>query len=141
MSSIASANLDFGRILTATQQTKGPDRVPFGELWVDPEVKSAFLGRPVESLGDEVEFWVKAGYDYIMVDTDLYATPQIQACITQHHQNTADQYRQHRKDRAWVASEVNAIACWDDVDNFPWPPQKTLTFQFMLNFLRFSPST
>jgi len=41
-----------------------PDYIPLVEFSVDRDVKAAFLGRQIQSLRDEVEFWVKAGYDF-----------------------------------------------------------------------------
>ncbi len=110
----------FDRFLTAIHRQE-PDRVPFGELGVDPEVKQAFMGRPVISLEDEVEFFITAGYDYVLVDTDLYATPQIQGTIIKPHADTANAYDQRRQDRNWVDSKAKAIQTWQDVEKFPWP--------------------
>ncbi len=42
-----------------------PDRVPLGELVVDNGIKETFLGKPINDLKAEVEFWVESGYDYV----------------------------------------------------------------------------
>jgi len=110
----------FDRFLTAIHRQE-PDRVPFGELGIDPEVKQAFMGRPVITLKDEIEFFMTAGYDYVLVDTDLYATPQIQGTIIKPHSDTANTYDQRRQDRNWVDSKAKAIQTWEDVEKFPWP--------------------
>ena len=57
---------DFERIRQAVRHEK-PDRVPLIELLVEFEIQSQFLGRTVtcENLGAQVEFWTKAGYDYV----------------------------------------------------------------------------
>lgn len=57
---------DFERI-RKTVLLQEPDRVPLWEILVDFEMQSRFLGRPVvyEDLASQVEFWTKAGYDYI----------------------------------------------------------------------------
>ena len=39
--------------------------IPLVELGVHPKIKERFLGRPLLSLKDEVDFWYKAGYDYV----------------------------------------------------------------------------
>src|SRR5574340_1403046 len=57
-------NPDFNRLLKALR-CEQPDRVPLCELLMDAEAKAAFLGRPVQSTADDVEFWYKAGYDYV----------------------------------------------------------------------------
>jgi len=57
---------DFERI-RKTVRHEEPDRVPLAEILVDFDMQSRFLGRPVvyEDLPAQVEFWTKAGYDYI----------------------------------------------------------------------------
>lgn len=55
---------DFNRLLKALWREE-PDRVPLAELIVDREIKAAFLGKPLASVADNVEFWHRAGYDYI----------------------------------------------------------------------------
>ncbi|MFH0988990.1 MAG: uroporphyrinogen decarboxylase family protein [bacterium] len=39
--------------------------VPYMELGVHPSIKERFLGKKLETLQDDVEFWHKAGYDYV----------------------------------------------------------------------------
>jgi uroporphyrinogen decarboxylase len=113
-------NPSFERFLTAINR-KEPDRLPAAENWVDPEVKRAFLGKPVLNLKDEVEFWVAAGYDFVALDTDLYAAPEIQNRIVQSHTNTAETYQTRREERNWVSSHATVIRTWEDVARFPWP--------------------
>jgi len=117
----------FDRFLTAIHRQE-PDRIPFGELGIDPEVKQAFMGHPVLTLQDDVEFYITAGYDYVLVDTDLYASPQIQGIIIKPHSDTANAYDQRRQDRNWVDSKASAIQTWEDVEKFPWPTADQIDF-------------
>ena len=39
--------------------------IPLAELGVHPKIKELFLAKKIEGLKDEVDFWYKAGYDYI----------------------------------------------------------------------------
>ncbi|HID40508.1 MAG TPA: nucleoside 2-deoxyribosyltransferase [Calditrichaeota bacterium] len=39
--------------------------IPIAELGVHPIIKEKFIGRPLQSLQDDVDFWRQAGYDYI----------------------------------------------------------------------------
>lgn len=55
---------DFRRFLNAIWRRE-PDRVPIAELGIDPPVKEKLLGRPVREVKDDVDFWCRAGYDYI----------------------------------------------------------------------------
>jgi uroporphyrinogen decarboxylase len=117
----------FDRFLTAIHHQE-PDRVPFAELWVDPEVKQAFMGYPIQTLEDEVAFYTAAGYDYVLLDTDLYATPQIQDRIIKPHTNTANTYEQHRQDRNWVNLSASTIDSWEDVERFSWPTAEDVDY-------------
>ena len=55
---------DYRRFLD-TIWLREPDRVPIAEMGMDPPVKERFLGRPVRDARTDVEFWWRAGYDYI----------------------------------------------------------------------------
>jgi uroporphyrinogen decarboxylase len=57
---------DFERIRKTTRFEE-PDRVPLAEILIDYSIQGRFLGRSVtaDDLESQVEFWSKAGYDYI----------------------------------------------------------------------------
>jgi uroporphyrinogen decarboxylase len=59
-------NPDFNRVI-ATFNHEEPDRVPLGDFAVDKEKKEEFLGRPINDLKTEVEFWYKAGFDFVPI--------------------------------------------------------------------------
>ena len=48
-----------------------PAYVPIVEFGVDYDAKCAFLGRPILTLEDEVEFWYEAGYDYVPLQAGI----------------------------------------------------------------------
>jgi uroporphyrinogen decarboxylase len=110
----------FERVLTAIRREE-PDRVPNAEVWIAPEVKDAFMDRSIRSIKDDVAFWRAAGYDFIALDADLYATPQVQQEILSPHSDTAHTYSEVAEDRNWVSSKAGAIQTWEDIKNFPWP--------------------
>jgi len=117
----------FDRVLSAIYRQE-PDHVPSAELWIDPEVKQAFLAHPIATLKDDVEFWVTAGYDFITLDTDLYAAPQIQESIVTPHKNTANAYEQRREARNWVSEDSAVIRNHADVECFPWPTADSMDY-------------
>ena len=53
---------DYTRLSTTLWGGKA-DRVPLLELIVDEEIKSAYLGRPISTVADDIDFWFRAGYD------------------------------------------------------------------------------
>jgi len=63
---------DFSRIET-TLSHKEPDRVPLIEAAVAYETMSKFLGREVSAsdYDSQIEFWIKAGYDYIALTAGM----------------------------------------------------------------------
>jgi len=56
---------DFGRFLDTLVLRKAYRRPPVFDFHVAKEHKARWLGREVRTAADEVEFWVKAGYDYV----------------------------------------------------------------------------
>ena len=55
---------NFERLLTALR-CGTPDYVPLVELGIHQKIKDAYLGRPVNTLQDEIDFALAAGYDYV----------------------------------------------------------------------------
>ena len=41
------------------------NHLPLAELGIHPLIKEKFLGYPIRTLKDDVDFWHQAGYDYI----------------------------------------------------------------------------
>lgn len=117
----------FERFLTAIARRE-PDRVPLAEVWVDPEIKQAFLGRPVCNLQDDLAFWLEAGYGFIPLDTDLYASQQVQMGIVVPHENTATLYEARRSQRNWVSSGAGMICNQEDIERFPWPEAEGMDY-------------
>ena len=58
---------DFERIRKVLMLEGEPDRVPLAELIIDTVIQEQFLGRKILSIKDSIEFWQKAGYDYIRI--------------------------------------------------------------------------
>jgi uroporphyrinogen decarboxylase len=104
-----------------------PDRAPLWELYVAPEVQSAFLGRPVRSAADEAEFWIRAGYDYVPVSCGLLQVAQVMA---NEGSRTASAhyslYDDAETEITWAAEGEGAIASWDDFERFEWPDAESI---------------
>ena len=113
-----------------------PAYVPIVEFGVDHDVKCAFLGRPIENLRDEAEFWYQAGYDYVPLQTGIRTLfwPGYTASekagdhgLTtsgQLHQRTHTRYTLYRdEDRLmdWAPEGKGAISNLEEFERFPWP--------------------
>ncbi len=58
---------DFNQLKKVLFQDGKPDYVPLYELFVNREIIEVLLGRKVTTKADQVEFYYKAGYDYVPV--------------------------------------------------------------------------
>jgi uroporphyrinogen decarboxylase len=110
---------DYNRLLSAIRHQE-PDAVPLAELGIDNPIKEQFLGRSVETMQDEVEFWETAGYDYLYLRPayEFFGAPGIVAAGTP---------------MAWAASESEETAesisttrpgpvqTMVDLETYPWP--------------------
>ncbi len=116
---------DFNRMLK-TLRCEEPDFVPIAELSIDAAVKEKFLGRPIKTIKDDVEFWCKAGYDYVYLRPN-YEYPGLPASVavgtTINRENVASAEE--------AASEMDSwqkISTEKDIENFPWPDPETIDY-------------
>ncbi len=58
-----------------TLQNKKSKSIPIAELGVHPIIKQKIIGREILELKDDVEFWYKAGYDYIKIQPEADFNP------------------------------------------------------------------
>ena len=122
---------DFNRLRKAMMLQGEPDRVPLVEAGIEREIKERFLGRPIRTLADEVEFWATAGYDYTSVTCGLrrmfwpgYALTA-EAAKQQESMTTtlSSQYGldESARDRAWASEGRGVVATKSDLDKLRWP--------------------
>ena len=108
---------DFQRLQTALfcQQ---PDRVPLAELWIDAQIKEAFIGRhignsfvdPDYDLEADIEFWYRAGYDYIHIEP---------------------RYHFFHKPGLEIPEGSGTVTNWQEFDRYPWPTLKDVDFSYL----------
>ena len=69
---------DFERIRKIVRHEE-PDRVPMLEALVDYPIQSKFLGKEVgeDDLASQLEFWIKAGYDYIPLTVGMMSPGKV----------------------------------------------------------------
>lgn len=113
---------DYRRLLE-TIGRREPDRVPLVEIALDPPIKEAFLGKPVDSVQRDVEFWWRAGYDYI------YLRPGYEFPHTM-PSNTSTGRPRYGKEEGDEPASVSVmgpgvIASLQDLDHYDWPNPET----------------
>lgn len=108
---------DFERYVTALR-CQEPDRVPLGEWEIHQDAKEGFLGKKIETLSDEIEFWLQAGFDYIPARSGIMDSPQGPQRIS--GQPTETEYGK-KSSRKWAMEHDGIIKNWEEFDNFKWP--------------------
>ncbi|MGC9004031.1 MAG: uroporphyrinogen decarboxylase family protein [bacterium] len=97
-----------------------PDRVPFIEGWIDHRVASAFLGRQIRNIADWVEFWWRAGYDFIhIVPPYSFPSPRQEVWFKY------SLYEEQPSSRSWVSEHKGAITTMEEflAYDFPCPEE------------------
>jgi uroporphyrinogen decarboxylase len=129
---------DYHRLLT-TFRHEEPDRVPIAELGVDPPIKEKLIGRPVRGVEDDVEFWYRAGYDYIYLRPAYEFSGTMPASVT----TGAPKYDQDvQHDQASMSlTGSGVIATMADLEAYAWPdPGCDAYYQPLADAVRCLPS-
>jgi uroporphyrinogen decarboxylase len=108
---------DFERYKIALN-CQEPDRVPLGEWHVDKLAKEGFLGKKIETVKDEVEFWEKAGFDYVSAASGILESTQAPNRMMGDEIQT--KYGDKVK-RSWAREHEGGITNWEQFEKFSWP--------------------
>ncbi|MFC1847268.1 uroporphyrinogen decarboxylase family protein [Chloroflexota bacterium] len=121
---------DFTRFLRTLHLQGEPDYVPLFDS-IDIQVKSAFLGRKITNIKDEVEFAEKAGYDYVLIEIGFRPTWRSRIIagqetasvkpILQFEKAQYSAYTDEENARAWANEHSGNIMSLEDFENFSFP--------------------
>jgi uroporphyrinogen decarboxylase len=119
---------NFDRFRTALLRRGEPDCVPLGDISVHPILKEGILGRPIQTLEDEVAFWLAAGYDYIPLEqglqlTDVIRKESMHQMEAQYAVDTAE-----RQIRHWATEGKGLITTRAELEAFSWPDPDALDY-------------
>ncbi len=110
---------DFTRVRRALLLDGEPDRVPLLETSIDIGLKERFLGRPIRTLADEVEFWAGAGYDHVPAEQGLHLYVKRLAMTKMRAAYGAEP--DDLRERDWAPEGRGLVTTRDGLDRFPWP--------------------
>ncbi len=111
---------DFQRFMTALR-CEEPDRVPLGEWHVDPEVKNAYMGKPVQDLKTLVEFWTVTGHDYVALTAGILEPVRPIEGATRKTRSFRTQYQDSPEEREWAIEGEGVITTMEKFERYPWP--------------------
>ena len=126
---------DYRRLVNTLHRKGDPAKVPFLELFADPEIIAAVLEEPPAPAKDKINnratlelwvdqrirFWHYLGYDAFWLGANL-------SWGKLHSLESGDTAGLPREKRTWVNEQRGRIASWEDFDNYPWPAFKDVDF-------------
>ena len=123
---------DFNRFIAAVNHRE-TDRVPLGEALIDYSIQSKFLGRTVtaDDLPGQVEFWSKAGYDFIPITVSMMSPGKVteESGITRVLKEMVLCEKPGTTDpKAWNLEFTSFIHERPDLDKFPWEAAADIDF-------------
>lgn len=115
---------DFERI-RKTARHEEPDRVPLCEVLIEYPIQSRFLGLEVsaDELESQVEFWTKAGYDFIPITVGMMTPGKVteESAISRVIREVMlKDSPEAEDDRAWNLEYTSFINNRADFERFPW---------------------
>ena len=125
-------NPNFERLRKVLLLEGTPDRVPLAELIVEPAVKEAFLGKKITGMKEEVEFWYKAGYDYVSL------CPPYDFKLTRlSSKSKTSVYSDDIVERGWATEKNGMIQSLPDFEKHPWPKIEDVDFSCFIEVNKF----
>lgn len=124
---------DFENLKTALLCRGEPARVPLFEGTIAPDIRRQFLDKPIGDLATEVEFQMKAGYDYVPLTIGLRQTMRgetsgimgpagkVETQILAPAQAQYNPFRKETSTRMWAEHGEGLIHDSESFDNYPWP--------------------
>jgi len=110
---------DFERYLK-TLHCEEPDRVPQGDWHVDQRPKEAFMGRPIKTLQDQVDFWYTAGFDYMTASSGILEPVRAPEGMTTKGEGVHTEYGD-KVSREWAHTHEGVLTSWEKFETYKWP--------------------
>ena len=127
---------DYRRLLKTIAHEE-PDRVPLADFSADTALKDRFMGRPIRTIADHVEFQAAAGFDfiYLRANYDYPGTPPVVSTGTP---------------RSWlysIAPDSETVGTYGpgpvqtraDMETVEWPDPETVDVSHMVEAAKVLP--
>jgi len=110
---------DFERYLTALHGEE-PDRVPLGDFSVDQILLDQFMGRPVKTLQDQIDFRIAAGFDFVTGLSGIFERFGAAEGIATKEESAKTASGRERT-RHWANEHEGVMTDWQQFEKYPWP--------------------
>ena len=115
---------DFKQLQTALFSGQ-PEYVPLVELGIAKNIKETFMGRPVNTPGDEIDFALAAGYDYIKIQPVIDFNP----AKVGKDKPVKTTKTVNGGDRTWATEHQGIIQEWSDFEKYVWPKIEDISYE------------
>jgi uroporphyrinogen decarboxylase len=116
-----------------------PDYVPLFEGTIAEDIKSQYLGRPVRGLEDEVDFCMRAGYDFVPLTiglrqtlrgelTGIMGTKEVETSVLKAAEGNYNPFTEESNTRMWAEHGQGVICDEDSIEAFPWPKADSFSY-------------
>ncbi|MCS7053641.1 MAG: nucleoside 2-deoxyribosyltransferase [Ignavibacterium sp.] len=116
-----------------TLRREKTNKIPIAELGIHPLIKEKFLGRKIETVKDEIDFWSKAGYDYVKLQPKVNFNQ-----YKEEFQKKYDVENQSIK-RNWSSEESGLILNDEDFNNYSFPRIEEIDYSNFEEAVKFLP--
>lgn len=99
-----------------TLKRENANYYPLAELGVHPKIKELFLSKSINTLKDDVEFWYRAGYDYIKLQPKADFNP-----LKIGLDNNVSFNDDGTIFRKWASENSGVISSFDDLEKYRFP--------------------
>jgi len=106
-----------------TLRNKKSTSIPIAELGVHPLIKQKVIGKEIRELKDDVEFWYKAGYDYIKIQPKADFNPAkigLSENISYNDDGTVF--------RKWASEGQGVVTSPEDFDKYVFPNENDFNY-------------
>lgn len=110
-------------VLVKTLKRQRADYIPIAELGIHVLIQEKFLGRPIRTLADEVEFWHRAGYDYIKLQPGANFNPAGVGLEGRVRTSEAGSV-----ERTWAAEGQGVITSFEEFEKYQFPQKSDFDF-------------
>lgn len=115
-------NPDIEQLKLTLKRGKGK-YIPLAELGIHPIIKEKFLGRPVKTLQDDIDFWYNAGYDYIKIQPKANFDPEQAGA-----KNNVMVSEDGTVLRKWAEDSNGLITSLHDFEKFKFPSKEDFDY-------------
>jgi len=114
-------DINFERVMMALRCQES-DRVPVSEFHFDQDVMNAFMGHPVGTMAERIEFWEEAGIDYVVMPAGLLIDTKPVPGLYQEGKGQYSIYSEEEGKRQWAKEGQGIVHSEEDLDRIPCLP-------------------